>query len=602
MNFGRIVGRVAAVAALVIAAAACSSALDGSSNGDSGESAEAQGDDLKIVTPGKADNYWSNVAKEFELTGTIDVEMTTEQFEDPTERNKVVSQRLTAVGLYLTTYLTDKIRGVDSDGSGEIEEDEVLFENMDYGGFKAMVRNYSVETEDVSEAGDGTYLVDYTIDVAGPQSFLQKLVEAGAEQAGSGVRFDFSMPAGATSDPDNVRRGEVRSFDPDEYSGELETVELVAEPHPQIQNAYPHYRAFLEDGVYDITLFYGHDYNEARHDLEGASEAFQTLTSMGFEAPALSFDQLAADSGPFVRTVETPGPGTPDEVRVEVRVFHSDMFEGARQQQHDRAIELLRKSDVFFYNGHAGPYYGFYLDANGQAEVDYRELAEIELSEKQQVFIAQGCQTYSQYADMLYANPAKSEANLDVITTVNYSYGRGTMELFKNFVTIEEGVHQPTPFYELVRTLNEDFWNGYKDVFYGAMGIDGNPQTHPYGNLEAIGQSCETAADCGANPTGNVCAEGACAVRALAEGSCPEGTQFGYLGNNTQMQTGICFGEFDGDSSNSDTDVQVQCSEDVNCSDLSTCEEARAYLEGCEGDYHGLDFDGDGTPCESMCN
>jgi hypothetical protein len=44
---------------------------------------------------------------------------------------------------------------------------------------------------------------------------------------------------------------------------------------------------------------------------------------------------------------------------------------------------------------------------------------------KQQLVLAQGCQTYSQYADMIYASPVKDEPNLDVITTVNNSYGVG---------------------------------------------------------------------------------------------------------------------------------------------------------------------------------
>ena len=218
------------------------------------------------------------------------------------------------------------------------------------------------------------------------------------------------------------------------------------------------------------------------------------------------------------------------------------MFEGERDLQHDLAIEELQKRDVFFYNGHAGPYYGFYLDGNHEASVDYRKLAEIDLQQKQQLFIAQGCQTYSQYADMLYANPAKSEENLDAITTVNYSYGEGTMQLFENLISMDrEGRHQPVSFYDIVEDLNNSFLNSYKDVFYGVMGIDGNPQVHPYGNVEALGQSCETDADCGGG-SANLCVEQTCAVRALAEGSCPSGSSFGYLGSGDRtVDGGICY-------------------------------------------------------------
>lgn len=530
--------QLAALAGLLFAVSACSGAME-DSNGEN-EASEGDGE-LEIVDPGKADNYYSDVAKEYELSGTIDVDITEEEYNDPTERNRVISSRLTAVGLYLTTYLTDKIRGVDSNGNGEIDEDEVLFENMDYGGFKAMVRNYSVENEEVTATEDGTYEVQYTIDVAGPKDFPEALAQNGGERTADGVEFSFQMPEGATSDPENVERGTIRDFSPSEYDGELETVELEAAPLPKIQNAYPHYRAFFEDGLYDITLFYGYDYNEPRGDLEDAEKAFESLESWGFDAPVAGFDQLESDSGPFVKTVESPGDETPDEVEIEVRIFHAKMFEGEREYQREFALDRLRDSDVFFYNGHAGPYYGFLMESGSTADIeDYRELAEIEMKDKQQLFVAQGCQTYSQYADMLYANPAKSEENLDVITTVNYSYGRGTMTLLENLVsTGQSGRHQPTPFYEIVQNLNGEFYNGMKDVFYGVMGIDGNPQLHPYGNPDAIGESCETAADCGPE-SGNVCAEGSCAVRALAEGSCPGDAQFGYLGDGEQLETGIC--------------------------------------------------------------
>lgn len=517
----------------------CSGAMDGE-----GQGPEANAESYSIVAPGKADNYYSNVAKEFELSGSIDVKMSEEQYTDEAERNKVVSQRLTAVGLYLTTYLTDKFRGIDSDDSGEIEDDEVFFENTDYGGFKAMVRNYSVETVDIEKADQEAYSVDFSIDVAGPPQFPTMVLEEGGERVDGGVKFAIDMPKGAISDPEDVSRGEIRDFDPADYDGELETVDLKVNPLPKISDAYPHYADFMKDGVYDITLFYGHDYNKARHDLQGAREAFETLEQKGFEAPTDSFEELKHDSGPFVRTIRRAGDAAgPAEVRVEVRVFHSNMFEDERSYQHDLAIEELTGRDVFFYNGHAGPYYGLYLDGDHKASVDYRKLSEVEFpEERQQLFVAQGCQTYSQYADMLYANPNKSEANLDAITTVNYSYGLGTMRLFKNLIDFDgEGVHEPVSFYEIIEDLNSEFYNRYKDVFYGVMGIDGNPQVHPYANLEAVGQSCSAAADCGGNAEANVCVDGRCAARVLAEDGCPEDMNFGYLGQGNSVDGGVCY-------------------------------------------------------------
>ena len=49
----------------------------------------------------------------------------------------------------------------------------------------------------------------------------------------------------------------------------------------------------------------------------------------------------------------------------------------------DLVIDELVKRDVFFYNGHAGPYYGFYVDANKEASVGYLELASAPFTTKQ---------------------------------------------------------------------------------------------------------------------------------------------------------------------------------------------------------------------------
>jgi len=46
----------------------------------------------------------------------------------------------------------------------------------------------------------------------------------------------------------------------------------------------------------------------------------------------------------------------------------------------------------------------------------------------------------------------------------------------------------------------------------------------------------------------------------------------------------------------------VDCSSDrYNCGDFSSCREVLAVFTACPGDPNGLDGDGDGTPCESLC-
>jgi len=48
----------------------------------------------------------------------------------------------------------------------------------------------------------------------------------------------------------------------------------------------------------------------------------------------------------------------------------------------------------------------------------------------------------------------------------------------------------------------------------------------------------------------------------------------------------------------SENSENAQCPENFYCSDLATCEAAKARHEKC-GD--GLDADGDGVPCENLC-
>jgi hypothetical protein len=105
---------------------------------------------------------------------------------------------------------------------------------------------------------------------------------------------------------------------------------------------------------------------------------------------------------------------------------------------------------------------------------------------------------------MIYASPAKSEANLDVVTTVNYSYGAGTIPLFDSLTNVEEGKHAPADAYALVEQLNAEWINQEKEVYYGIMGITGNSAVHPYAALDKIGSICTQASDCG-DPSANLC-------------------------------------------------------------------------------------------------
>ncbi|MEZ4461093.1 MAG: hypothetical protein R3E66_15490 [bacterium] len=581
-----------------------------------------------FVAPGKADDYYSTVAKEYEATGSIRVQMSPDQAADAKERDRIVAERLSAAGVYLATYLSDKFRGIDINADGQITDDEVFFRNDTYGGFHAMVRNQSVEVLSIDDRG-GEFEVTFSIDIAGPAGLLELLVADGGAAVDGGVVFDLRMPAGATGSADGRP---IRTFDPNTYSGELETVALNVVQHADVSDAYPAYRDFMSDNVYDITMFYGHDYNAGRYDLVDAREGYDVLLALGYTSPVATFEQLTPQSGPFIKEIQVPrlasddcadlealallndrltteadlkaaglrsdaarntiahragrdgvfgtrddvrfytmadfdavyrvGPATiaalrnsradvcrsnTRTVRVEVRLFHSDMFASDRAGQREAVFNELVTRDVFFYNGHAGPYYGFYLDENYEAYIDDSEFAALPFdARRQQMFVAQGCQTYSQYADMLYANPNRDESNLDVITTVNYSYSQGTMNLFQRLTFVWEGMHYAFSYRDLVGGLNNEYWNDQKAVFYGVMGIDQNDKLYPWADLTTTGETCTQHADCGATTDGNLCmglsdGRSVCMVRTVAESGCPQDTSFAYISEEDTLVGGVCW-------------------------------------------------------------
>lgn len=565
---------------------------------------------VERVPEGKADDFYSDVAAEFEVRGELTVEAAADA--SAAERREAAQRRVDAAVLYLTTFVTKKIDG--------------FFTNLEYGGHAAMVRNRTSETLELiggaPESDDALRLraanelgfeeLDAVLDrraaeglvagrpfetieevdavrYVGPVA-LDQLLELGQAAFGAeggelrvrfavqlagprnlpallGREFDLRMPAGATSDGEGSL-STVRSFDPDTYTGELEAVPCTLESVPEARNSFPAYAAFFEDGVFDITVFQGHEYNEFRADLWEAMIAYHLLVfqngfradeldlldapdafvqsqlneALGEQAAELSdlVDQVARlhpDSGPLVGSIVADGA----PVRVEVRIFHSEMFREDRAGQRQRALDEIAGRDVFFYNGHAGPWYGFYLDAAGAAEVREDDFATAAFTDRQQLFVANGCQTYSQYADMVYAHPAKDESNLDVITTVNFSYGEGSDMLLGALVQTDgAGNHVAWSYGDLIRAFNEIQINEEKQVFYGVTGIDGNARLHPYAALDRVGDACSWATECG-DPNGNVCA-GTCGAVALDAAACPEGTVYSRFANGDNViQGGACF-------------------------------------------------------------
>src|SRR2546426_345070 len=97
----------------------------------------------------------------------------------------------------------------------------------------------------------------------------------------------------------------------------------------------------------------------------------------------------------------------------------------ARQPLIDAYKQAMKTADVVIYDGHAGrrlDYSGVVLAYNpARVSITANEFKSIEASDKQQIYLFNGCETYTGYADKLYENPNKKPENADVITTANFS-------------------------------------------------------------------------------------------------------------------------------------------------------------------------------------
>lgn len=496
--------------------------------------------DLHAVPAGKADGYLSDVASEFEVTGWVPVVLRGADLADARRRAETVRRRLTAVGLYLTAYLTDKFRSMDLDGDGAIGPGEVFFRNEGYGGLHAMVRNRTIEATAIEGDPRRGHRAHLRVLVAGPR-YLPHLLAGDRDDASESVLFDLYLPAGASVDPGAVPRTEIRSFDPRTHAGPIEVLRLALRPAPGGTNAYPRFAEMVADGLLDVTIVFGYDYHPDRNDLRQARDSYEALVGLGFAAPVARFEDLRADSGPFRRTALAGGRS----IRMEVRLLHADLFRGRRETQRAIVLAELARRDVFFYVGHAGPYAGFSLAPGGQAYVGPSALASVAFTRRPQLVVAEGCQTYSQYADALYANPRKDERNLDVVTTVNFSYGRSTPILLASLLRVDaDGRHVPVDLDGMVRDLNADPVNAQEGVLYGVLGVDDNPRLHPYARPEWIGAVCGSDADCG-DPVGNVCVRVGwfrrrCGAWATAASGCPAGSRLSLLARGDTLVGTAC--------------------------------------------------------------
>ena len=494
------------LAALLLAACAQDDMTDGPAG------VAGQGATVDVVPDGKADDYLSTNGREYDIHGTDRFELP--RAADESDADYLLraaahaEKRFVAITYFLNSYVTSK-------GSHDT--------NHGYGGFRTTVRQRSIAADDVWVGDDGLVSVKFGTEVAGPSQLVREL---NAERVGDDLyRFDLALPKMTIEEVEGGRiASKYSNFDPKTLSADaLTTMSLDLTSSAESVDAFPRYREMMADGVFDVAIVVGGDYNENRWDRRTARAIYDSLTQdRKLTSPVARFEDLTLESGPFTGSLETVA-GT---VRIEVHMVHPDMAADAPQRLVEAFKAHAATRDVVIYDGHAGydaGYSGVVVTYQPRTALSADAFKDLELPQKPQLFVFNGCKTYSVYPDALYANPNKTAANLDIISTVNFSWllemTRVTGDLLGSLTAVgaTDGLHEAHSFARILADLNRDkSW----DVIYGVHGLDDNPHASPWGDPSLLCTACGHHADCaGAD---SLCVSGVCGMACTADDGCPD--------------------------------------------------------------------------------
>ena len=482
------------------------------------ESTTGAGDEPLIYVPeGKADDYRSTKGKEYAMVALDTVVLTGSDLElEGAARNErareLIELRFKAVSYFAYEYLAGKSRDA---------------ENFEYGNFRTTVRQQTFAALVVDERSDapGTFDFIFEAEAAGPNDLLSKIPL-------DRNTFALQMPKLSNSELEaGSYTRSYRHFDASEHdAADLISLDVEISAKSSEPDAYPEYARLFEDGVLDIAIHVGGGYNEKRYDLLAAGDIFDRLKSdINLKAPVDDFASLTSKSGAFIGSFDSNGR----EIQVEVHLIHPGM-EAEEGVGYNGLLDLYRESaskrDIVIYDGHAGydsNYSGVVVHYNPRYAIAADDFTDLELPEKYQLFFFNGCKTYTTYADAMYQHPKKDTGNLDIITTVNFSWlsemTRVTTDFLGNIISLEEGTHIPRSYDQILAELNRGrSW----DVIYGIHGLSDNGRLSPYADTDALCRSCEGNSGCpGAD---NLCIRGldgdaACAAACTDDSGCPTG-------------------------------------------------------------------------------
>ena len=494
-------GALAAAVALTLLLAACDS-----SSGDTPETTTptTDGPHALPTDDGKADNYISTNAREYLLSGTGSVALP-EGFADldddvkPDRLDQVVQRRLAVVARSVKSHIDKVLRDANNGVTGEDAK------------FFIYVKRNNAKAEAARVVDDKTGAFDFELELIGSMYLMSKVAP------GTGRRT-FEVEVKDWNDPE----------------AEKLTVQIEG---TESRDAFPRYDALFADGVFDIGIHFGGDYNEGRHDLDTARWTVDVLLDDGWENPSVtSFEELKIDSPAFTRKLQVNG----QTIEMRVHLYHSDMVTEENEEQLAVVMkESLAKRDVVFYSGHAGPGAGFVLDYQPRYEMRASTFATLDLAEKYQIYVFDGCQTYRTYVDDLMKNPAKTFENVDVITTVNttpFSVGYQMIWEFLYWLTLTDdaGNHFPLSWKTILRGVNTD---QFSSVHYGVHGVDGDPRLNPHGSENIMCRPCTADAECGAS--GNYClgysTGPGCGVACTNDTACGQGYRCGRITDDPKL-------------------------------------------------------------------
>ena len=294
-------------------------------------------------------------------------------------------------------------------------------------------------------------------------------------------------------------------------------------------NAYPKYLELFADGL-DISVTVGGDHDTPPQDIDHARSIYDDLVASGFKSPVATFADLKIDSGPLTSSIKVQGRDVP----VRVTITDVDMSTPeTRQLLVDAFRASMKNADVVIYDGHAGrelTYSGVVLAYNpARVSVPASTFKDIETTDKQQLYLFNGCETYTGYADSVYENPKRTTLNTDIITTGNFSAiqskANQVLSFIHSLIDQKNGQWIPRSWDSVLGKMNAVGERSWVHV-YGVHGLDDNPKLSPLADPSKIGRACSADSDCGA--ADSRCIRGAsgkvCGAACADTTGCPTGT------------------------------------------------------------------------------